>query len=98
MAFALFNGTRPEGILTYVNDVTQGNFGWSILLVIFISAYVGMSALKSEHAFAGASFLTGIIAFIFFNLGIIQTWVLIVAGLFIMLSIVFLKVSRSTLL
>jgi len=94
MAIDLFNGTRPENLITYVNTSSEGIFGWLILLVIFLASYVGLSFLRSEQSFAGAAFLTGIMATIFYAMGAINTLVLFLAGLMIMISLVVLKVSQ----
>lgn len=95
MAIALFNGTRPEGILVYVNEITGGHFGWVILLSIFVASYMGLGFLRAQQALAGAAFLTGVIAALFYTLGIINNLVLFLSALLIMLTIVILKNSKD---
>jgi len=95
MAYALFNQTRPEDLLTYVNEVTSGHFGWTMILVIWWVAFIGMSNLGSNKAFPSATFLTMVIAGLFGFLGLIQMVVLIIVGIFLVLSVIMLKSSKE---
>ena len=72
MATELFNGTRPENLFIYVNTITDGHFGWVILVAIAFATFMGLGFLKVHQALAGAAYLTGILAVFFYVLGIIN--------------------------
>jgi len=73
-ALPLFNGTRPYEIIPYVDAVTGGLFGYGILLLIFFVMYVSLSAHPPTKAIAGSSFTTALLAWLFFWMGVGESW------------------------
>jgi len=73
------NVTRLYEAFQYVNDVTVGNFGWGIVMalfvIIFIAFKVNYSAARSA---AAASFVAAIIAILFFLIGIVSAYVIFI--------------------
>jgi hypothetical protein len=71
-------GMKFSDILRYVNDVTQNWFGNLVIFAIFIIAFVCMKNYSTKKAFTAASFITTILASLFFFLGILNELVLFI--------------------
>ena len=95
MPIDLFNQTRPEDLFVYVNTITDGHFGWVILLCIFVAAFFSLHNLGNARSFAASSFLSSILALLFYILGIINTFTLLIFASAMMFSIVVLKNQRD---
>jgi len=91
MPIELFNQTRPQDLFVYVNNITDGHFGWVILMCIFVAAFFSLHNLGNARSFAASSFLTSILAVIFYTLGIINVFVLGLSAFAIISSVVVLK-------
>ena len=66
-----------SGLLTYINTISEGVFGFMIPPFIFIVAFMGFEAQKnyfgsSRDNFVGASFLTAMTCMILLSLGLIS--------------------------
>ena len=83
------------GVLTafeYVNDVTEGWFSTSAILVVFAIAFLSIKfgGFKAQQAFAGASFIALIMAIGFLVLGLISPAILIICVILVVASIIWL--------
>jgi hypothetical protein len=90
MVFDNPNFTRPNDMLTYVNDVTSGA-GFTILLVAIF--FVAVSSLMARgnnfpRALLGGSFFTFIIGGLFFFLKVIHMGTLIIILIVLLLSLI----------
>lgn len=72
------NATRISGLLQYVDEVTGYWFGNLVIFAIFIIAFAAMLNRPVKEAFTVASFITTIMASLFFFLGILNELVLFI--------------------
>ena len=91
MPYQLFNGTRPENLFTYANDIVDGSLGWGILLIVFLVSFTYLMDGGNKRAFAGAMFLTSVIAGLLWFIEMIQPMILFIVGIGFILSVVFLR-------
>jgi len=83
------------GILSgfqYVNSITEGIFAASMILVVFVVAFLSIKfgGFKSQQAFAAASFISMIMSIGFLVLGLVAPVVLIVSVILSIAGIVWL--------
>ncbi len=88
MAIETFNGSQPWEILTYIDSVTGYWAGKFLLIIIFLTMYITLGNLSNNRAFAAATFVTNIIAILFFFLGIIQVGTLYICFDALLLDII----------
>ena len=97
MVYADPNFTRPNDMLVYVNDVTNG-LGFGILLVvIFVVALFSLMSRGNNFARAslGAIFLTSIMAGIFLFLKVIEIGIVAIVIVILLGIIVLNYVKRG---
>ena len=61
-------------IFTYSNTITDGWFGYSILIMAFVISFVAMIKWRSDDALISSLFLTTVIAVFLFVAGLIQAF------------------------
>jgi hypothetical protein len=89
MTIEYFNATQPWEIIPYLNRITGGWFAMLIILVIWMVGYMSLSNLHPKNAFTGATFLTLIISILFYFLGSLPMYVIIILLLFLFAGILF---------
>lgn len=98
MAYPLLNNTvGSTGLLTYANTVTDGYFGFGILLAIYFSflIYQILNGTALHRAIVGAGWVSAVPASLFFVIGIISNLQMFVATSAFVLGIAFSYFANS---
>lgn len=74
MVFEDANFSSPGDWMAYTNSVTGGYFGYFFLVIVFIASISGLGFLPIQKSFAGAMWLTTIIAILLYFMGVIP-WI-----------------------
>lgn len=61
------------GLLGYINTITGGLAGVTLLVGIFIMSFVAMRTTDNDRAFAGSLFVTSIVGVAFSLIGFLST-------------------------
>jgi len=84
----------PE-ILTYANQVTNGSIGFVFLLVIGFGTFMLTSAFSLKGALAASVFITSIVSFFLFILGLISLGWLFITVLVFIIMIIFIATMKG---
>ncbi len=90
----LFNGTKPYEIIIYVNQVTNGYFSPIFLLIIWVAIFSNIEQ-SPDRKFAAASFPVFFLALVLRWLDALLMTYFIISVVLLMLSVVFLYISRD---
>lgn len=78
-------------LLQYENTVLlDGMLGIGILILVFTVLVIRMSAIKSKYGFAVASFVTGVLSVLFYGIGIITDYTLVICIILAVISVIFI--------
>ena len=61
-ALPYFNGTRPYEVMEYVNNVTDGVFGYVFVALVWFMVYMSFSQKSPTHGVAAASYVTALLS------------------------------------
>jgi len=85
------------GLLLYANQVTGDLFGWLVIFAIFITAFLLLSSIyPPTESFASASFMSTMLAVLFWIIGFIPDIALLLFGILSAASIGFLVLGSNT--
>lgn len=91
MAYPIPNITGLTDLFSYVNSVSNGIWGYGILIAIFFIVFLNLSFAENTKAFSVASWIT-MLASIFLRLmGLIPTFVLFICIFLAIIGIIALK-------
>lgn len=89
------NITSFNDLIRYTNNLTNGWLMPLFLFSVFVIAFFSLKLYKTHQAFAGASFITFILATIFRVLGFISTKILIVSIILLVVAVVWLMFAEK---
>lgn len=98
MPYPAPNATNLVELFSYANTVTGGVFWNLILMGIFVVVYIALSSVKQSRTsnnFAGASFLTAVVALFMFVLGFILVLPLLISIVLAIASFILLVFSKD---
>lgn len=93
--YPLENITDPLGFLLYTNKLTNYMMGPAIIGAFFVIMFVSMKRYESEKAFAASSFLSAILCFLFFLIGLTSVEHVMLAGIAVIVSVFALRFSSG---
>ena len=91
MYYELGNITSFSGLLTSVNVMTDFYFGPVIVAAFFLVMFISMKNYEAPKAFAASSFLTTILCFMFWLLGLTSINHLMITSISTMVSLFILE-------
>jgi len=90
------NLTYVPEVLSYANQVTNGAIGFVFLLIAAFGTFMLTSSYSTKGSIVAAGFITSIVAFFLFIMGLISLgWLFITAIIFI-LSMIFAVTLKSS--
>ncbi len=87
------NITRFSQTLTYANSITDGMFGLTLLIVVFIISFIAMRQANTSfqstnaHIFAASMFVTNFFCAMFYLIGIVNSMIMYSCIVLLALSI-----------
>ena len=93
--YPLENITDPVGFLLYTNKLTGYMMGPAIVGAFFIIMLISMKRYETEKAFAASSFLSAILCFLFFLMGLTSVHHVMLAGIAVIVSVFALRFSSG---
>mgnify|MGYP003133669191 CR=1 FL=1 len=76
MVFPSPNITRPYELITYSNTVTDGMYGFVLVLCVFIISFMALKNYKTSAAYGASIFITTLLAIMLRLMEAIQDTVL----------------------
>lgn len=92
--YAIPNITSFVGMFEYANTVTNQMFTFAGLMIFFVVCVVSMSHAGMDKAFPAGSFLTFIVASLFFTVGLVSEYMMIMPAILVGLSVLMLLKER----
>jgi len=84
------NVTGFFDLVKYANSVTDGWFVTLLLVAVFFVSFFSLKVYTTPRAYAGASFITCILAIFFFILKLIDIKILVLSVIMVITAIVWL--------
>jgi hypothetical protein len=95
MYYAFENITNPVQFMLYSNKVTGYNMGAAIVAAFFVIMFISMKRFETEKAFAASAFLTTLLCFLFFLIGLTSVNHLFLCSIAVLASIFLLNKSQG---
>jgi hypothetical protein len=95
MYYNLTTITTPVDLLLYINSITHYLFGPLVVLGFFVITLVSMKNFETEKSFAASTFLTALLCFFFFIIGLTSMQHVMLASIAFISSLFFLKYGEG---
>lgn len=93
--YPLENISNPLQFLLYVNKLVNYMFGPAIVGAFFVIMFLSMKRYESEKAFASASFLSAILCYLFFLIGLTSVEHVMITGIAVIVSVFALRFGQG---
>lgn len=79
MTFAELNMTGLVNVTRYANDITGGNVGWAILVVLFVVMFGILKVYPPKRAFVATMFFINLVAYLLYFMQLLnESWLITV--------------------